>query len=112
MSHSIRCPECGAVDSKVVDSRWTGEKHERNRSSVYINSVRRRRECENGHRYTTIESIADASGVPDPDKIVFAAKRMVRQLLAQLTSNDEPDSQPESPSGSIEGNQNNITTER
>lgn len=43
----MRCPFCGAEDTKVVDSRLANEGH----------SVRRRREClECGERYTTFET--------------------------------------------------------
>lgn len=42
----MRCPECGAQDSRVVDSRDVGE------------SIRRRRECpECGVRFTTHERL-------------------------------------------------------
>jgi len=44
----MRCPQCGCLDDKVVDSRATKEGA----------GVRRRRECLNcSHRFTTIEEI-------------------------------------------------------
>ncbi len=44
----MRCPQCGCLDDKVVDSRATKEGA----------GVRRRRECLNcNHRFTTIEEI-------------------------------------------------------
>jgi len=47
----MRCPQCGCLDDKVVDSRATKEGA----------GVRRRREClKCGHRFTTIEEIIQA----------------------------------------------------
>ena len=46
----MRCPYCGYLDSKVIDSRIAEEK----------NSVRRRREClECSRRFTTYENIEE-----------------------------------------------------
>ena len=46
----MRCPYCGTVEDKVVDSR----------SSKEATAIRRRRECLNcGRRFTTYESIED-----------------------------------------------------
>lgn len=43
----MRCPDCGADDTRVVDSRSTHPEHEQ---------IRRRRECrECGYRFTTFE---------------------------------------------------------
>ena len=43
----MRCPFCGAEDTKVIDSRLASEGH----------SVRRRRECLScAERYTTFET--------------------------------------------------------
>src|SRR3569623_3465105 len=43
----MRCPLCGAEDTKVIDSRLASERH----------SVRRRRECRScAERFTTIET--------------------------------------------------------
>lgn len=47
----MRCPDCGCLDDKVVDSRATKEGA----------GVRRRREClKCSHRFTTIEEIIQA----------------------------------------------------
>jgi transcriptional repressor NrdR len=47
----MRCPQCGCLDDKVVDSRATKEGA----------GVRRRRECTScNHRFTTIEEIIQA----------------------------------------------------
>lgn len=44
----MRCPFCGATDTKVIDSRLANEGHQ----------VRRRREClDCGERFTTYESV-------------------------------------------------------
>src|SRR6266498_4104948 len=46
--HPMRCPKCGRLDDKVIDSRASRE------GSV----IRRRREClDCGHRFTTYEEI-------------------------------------------------------
>lgn len=50
MSGGLSCPECGALQSGVTDSRPCDKP---------LNNVRRRRRCENGHRFTTVEIIAD-----------------------------------------------------
>lgn len=48
----MKCGRCGAVESKVIDSRPNGENTQ----------IRRRRECEAcGHRFTTYELIDEAS---------------------------------------------------
>lgn len=66
MSQSIQCPECHSSASKVIDSRWTGsleisQKTGRARLNHkvarFVNAVRRRRECDNGHRFSTYEVI-------------------------------------------------------
>jgi transcriptional repressor NrdR len=45
----MQCPYCGQPDSRVVDTRSTGE------------SIRRRRECQSCHkRFTTYEQISEA----------------------------------------------------
>ncbi len=45
----MQCPYCGHPDSRVVDTRATGE------------SIRRRRECQSCHkRFTTYEQISEA----------------------------------------------------
>jgi len=41
---SIPCPECGSFSSLVIDTRHTYE------------HTRRRRVCQNGHRYSTRET--------------------------------------------------------
>lgn len=44
----MRCPICNAADTKVVDSRLTGDGI----------GIRRRRECEKcGHRFSTVERV-------------------------------------------------------
>jgi len=47
----MKCPYCGSLDDKVIDSRMSGEG----------GSIRRRRECDKcGKRFTTYEYIEDA----------------------------------------------------
>lgn len=44
----MKCPYCGSLQSKVIDSRVSKDK----------NSIRRRRECEDcGRRFTTFEKV-------------------------------------------------------
>ena len=51
----MRCPECGHAGSEVVDTR----RSEKSRVSG-TEAVRRRRECTGcGHRYSTVEVLAD-----------------------------------------------------
>jgi transcriptional regulator NrdR family protein len=45
----MNCPECDTPRSRVMDSRFTEDND--------IGMIRRRRYCENGHRYTTYESV-------------------------------------------------------
>lgn len=51
MSHRydkpFACPECGSPSKRVVDSRPKGI------------GIRRRRECEKGHRFTTHERVIE-----------------------------------------------------
>lgn len=65
----IWCPTCG-TDSRVVDTR----PHKKGRT--------RRRECENGHRFSTLETIiaAKPKTVKPP-----AGKRRVKNLDLPLT---------------------------
>ena len=46
----MKCPECQTTDDKVIDSRETHQGD--------LSSIRRRRECRNGHRFTTYEHVA------------------------------------------------------
>jgi transcriptional repressor NrdR len=47
----VRCPDCSALDDKVVDSRASDDG----------TAIRRRRECLTcGHRYTTFERVDEA----------------------------------------------------
>ena len=48
----MRCPSCGHLEDRVIDSRSTKEQR----------AIRRRRECIGcGHRYTTYEYVENAS---------------------------------------------------
>ncbi|MDR0955747.1 MAG: transcriptional regulator NrdR [Candidatus Nomurabacteria bacterium] len=84
----MRCPKCGAGDSKVVESRDSGE------------SIRRRREClKCGARFTTYERIErpnlavlkkDGRRVLfDRDKLARAILRSVGKFLDSETEVDE-----------------------
>jgi hypothetical protein len=46
--YSMPCPTCGSKESTTLDSRPTSD------------SIRRRRACPNGHRYTTYERTVSA----------------------------------------------------
>jgi transcriptional regulator NrdR family protein len=53
----IPCPLCGVV-GRVLDTRWVEG----------MSALRRRRECSNGHRFTTHETITNSlSGVRESD---------------------------------------------
>lgn len=46
MTHGLLCPECGSAVSTVYDVR------------PRIGGMRRRRKCENGHRFGSIEVVS------------------------------------------------------
>jgi len=48
-SWGIACPECDDLHSRVLDTR------QRQKRMIY-----RRRECPNGHRYSTLEGVAES----------------------------------------------------
>jgi transcriptional regulator NrdR family protein len=54
----MKCPKCGVLDSKVTDSRAYNK---RTKQPWSHDGIRRRRECSNGHRYTTYETIVPVS---------------------------------------------------
>ena len=47
MKIGVLCPSCGAGDRKINSSRKT------------MGGIRRRVECENGHKFTTIEVVME-----------------------------------------------------
>lgn len=60
---TIACPECGNRRCEVIDSREIKEG----------DTIRRRRKCENGHRFTTKERIDQGDAHPqlkEPTEIV------------------------------------------
>ena len=68
----MKCPECGTPHHEVNDSRKRG------------NEIRRRRECFNGHRFSTIETVA----VLQPGRVIPRGKKkypqeLVNQCLAE-----------------------------
>lgn len=58
------CPSCGSTDSSVVDSRPNPS-----------GQIRRRRECGNGHRYTTYEATTGNLMDGDPARLRGVAER-------------------------------------
>ena len=63
----MKCPECGYLDSKVLDSRPSEEG----------NTIRRRRECDKcHHRFTTYEKIEEYP-------IMVVKKNNVRQTFSR-----------------------------
>lgn len=44
----LECPQCGVVGSKVINTR-----------AADFNQIYRRRQCTNGHRFTTYENVDD-----------------------------------------------------
>lgn len=71
----MRCPICGYLESKVVDSRPTEDG----------TSIRRRREClECGHRFTTYERLSDNPLVvikSDGSSEAYDRQKLFRGLL-------------------------------
>lgn len=71
----MRCPLCGYLESKVVDSRPTEDG----------TSIRRRREClECGHRFTTYERLSDNPLVvikSDGSSEAYDRQKLFRGLL-------------------------------
>ncbi|MDO4792686.1 MAG: transcriptional regulator NrdR [Filifactor alocis] len=71
----MRCPYCGEVESKVVDSRHTDED----------NAIRRRRECNNCHkRFTTYEKIEQINVVvekKDGTREHFDREKILRGIV-------------------------------
>jgi transcriptional regulator NrdR family protein len=71
---SMECPQCQSIKSKVVDKRNVRD------------HIIRRRQCENGHRYTTMELDSNKPGVIkkgsiDPTGTDFPEK--MKNALAQ-----------------------------
>lgn len=59
----MRCPKCGGIEDKVIDSREAKEGA----------SIRRRRECETcGHRFTTYEQV-------EHDELLVIKRNLARQ---------------------------------
>lgn len=85
MSQNMLCPECSSLGSKVIDGRWTGEKNPHH-SSRFPNAVRRRRQCSNGHRYSTIETIESLSGQQpiDEERVRDRARRLIIEVMEHL----------------------------
>ncbi len=71
----MRCPYCGTVESRVVDSR----------DSESGDAIRRRRECEHcGRRYTTYERVEEAPLIVvkrNGSEEVFARAKVLNGLL-------------------------------
>ena len=70
----IPCPECGSTDHQVKDTRPM---------SGYI---RRRRKCECGHRFTTLEKLHNSPGLATIEKDLVSealdeAAAVVRERL-------------------------------
>jgi transcriptional regulator NrdR family protein len=64
----LACPECGSPTSEVVDSRSAD------------GFIRRRRECQRGHRFTTHEYLAPeyATGVIKANDVAKALADLLR----------------------------------
>lgn len=93
MNQSIQCPECQSQASKVIDSRWTGsltitadgsERTLPRKMSGFLNAVRRRRECPNGHRYSTYEIVESDIPKLERIKVCRQSMRLVQSILDEL----------------------------
>lgn len=83
----MRCPKCGHVDSKVIDSR----------SSEVGDSIRRRRECLScGARFTTYERIGESPLVvikKDGTREPFDRDKLLRGLVTATVKRNIPTSE-------------------
>lgn len=78
----MRCPICGCVESKVIDSR----------PSENFSAIRRRRQCEScGHRFTTYERreeqpivVIKRNGAKEP----FDREKLMRGLVRATVKRD------------------------
>lgn len=81
---NLKCPECSTTFNRVIDSR----------SDRQNTNMRRRRLCENGHRFTTYERIGDRqpSEVVSIDAYRSAINCIVRfeGILTDMIENWEP----------------------
>lgn len=92
-SCAIRCPECCTPRVKVIDSRWTGDMQHGTdgdarrwgKKSEFLNAVRRRRRCDNGHRFTTYEMPSgDMEEIRESNALTTATKKLLVLLLKDL----------------------------
>lgn len=65
---SMECPQCKSIKSKVIDKRNVQD------------HIIRRRQCENGHRYTTLELDANKPGVVKRGTIDPTSSNFVEKL--------------------------------
>lgn len=72
----MKCPTCSTPLNEVVDSRKRGE------------SIRRRRECFNGHRFSTLESIAVFEVQKPRKRGGKYPQELVNQCLAERDAGD------------------------
>ena len=90
MATQVRCPKCGHLEDRVIDSRSTKEGR----------AIRRRRECIGcGNRYTTYEYVENASvvvvkrnGKREPfsrEKIIAGISRACEKRPISLTQIEE-----------------------
>lgn len=75
----LPCPRCGSMDSGVLDSRGG------HRRGFFI---RRRRECSNGHRYTTYEQLAVEDSV-EPEPMSSAENETAGVAVSVVTELEE-----------------------
>ena len=52
MSHTVPCPECGSTRGRTTNTRLRGE------------YVYRRKQCDAGHRFSTVEIVSTVMGNP------------------------------------------------
>jgi transcriptional repressor NrdR len=93
----MRCPYCGTVESRVVDSRDTESG----------DAIRRRRECEHcGRRYTTYERVEEAPLIVvkrNGSEEVFARAKVLNGLLRACEKRGIPLGRIEQVADEIEG---------
>lgn len=85
----MNCPECGA-DTQVIDSRISEGKSGNCLGPHNMQSVRRRRRCPNGHRFSTYESPVDEGWAVQVDYLESRLDVVTKFLLARVAES-EPD---------------------
>ena len=92
----MRCPFCGSMEGKVIDSRATEEG----------NSIRRRRECQNcSKRFTTYEMVEEVPLLvvkKDGRRVLFDRNKLMNGVLKSCEKRPIPITEIEALVGRVE----------